>query len=74
MEHINNSSLQGSETEKSGNTIDLNKFKKSIDVIKIALNKGCKNGIYDLDEAKIIALNLDYLNEIYCVIENIGDN
>lgn len=60
--------------ENSNNTIDLNKFRKSIDVIKVALNKGCKNGVYDLDEAKIIALNIDYLNEIFCVIENIGEN
>jgi len=72
MENINSSS-QGSENEKSRNTIDLNKFRKSIDAIKLALNKGCKNGIYDLDEAKNITLNLDYLNEIYCVIENIGN-
>ena len=52
--------------------IDLNQLKIAIHNVKFALNKANKAGVYDLEESRAIATNIDYLNDHYVLLEKLS--
>lgn len=65
-------SEQNNNSDKSVTKVDLNQLKLAINNIKFALNKATKAGVYDLDEAKTLAINVDLLAEHYLMLEKIA--
>lgn len=66
-EQINNA-------DKQITKVDLNQLKSAITNIKFALNKATKAGVYELDEAKTLAINVDLLAEHYLMLEKVAQN
>lgn len=66
--------MEESTNNKLVTKIDLTQLKIAICNVKTSLNKANKAGVFDLDEAKAIALNLDYLSEHYLMLEKVSVN
>ena len=51
-------------------SIDVGQLRISIQNIKLGLNKACKAGAFDLEEAKVLAINIEHLCDHYKILEN----
>lgn len=49
-------------TDLAEGKIDLNALSTALTNIKLGLNKGSRTGSFELDEARVLAENYDYLN------------
>jgi hypothetical protein len=55
--------------QASVENINLETLRSIIGNLKAGLTKGCKAGAYDIDEAKVLGLHIDQLNEVLSIIE-----
>ncbi len=51
------------QTSKQVETVDMNQLNESFKVIVNALNKGCKEGAYNLDESYLIKIALSNVDK-----------
>ncbi len=53
-------------------SIDLEKLRIGLNNIALGLDRGCRNGAYGLNEAKVLADNVEYLVSSFTVLEKLG--
>lgn len=53
----------GPQTSKQVESIDMNQLNESFKVVVNALNKGCKEGAYNLDESYLIKIALSNVDK-----------
>ena len=53
-------------------TVNLELLKNSMTNVRAGLNKACKAGLFELDEAQALGTNMAYLSEVCDVVEKIA--